>query len=130
MVHQPKPSAFLMILPWTLILDSHTIWARAGRVGRNNYVEVNETVDLSYLFEGNVPDMGVQFIRGIYAMDLHNVFNFTVLKKAISKTIRFRLLGDKEMKTCIWNLSLKYSSLLFCQVFETMECKAYFTFTM
>lgn len=54
-----------MSLPWTLILDSHTICARAGRVAGNNYVEVNETVDLNYLFEGNVPDMGVQFILGI-----------------------------------------------------------------
>lgn len=89
MVHQLKVSAVLMILPWNLILVSHTAWSRAGRVGGNNYVEVNETVDLPYLFDSNGSGMGVQFILGIYAMDVHNVFNFSVLKKVIGKTIRF-----------------------------------------
>lgn len=78
-VHQPKPLAFLMTLPWALVLDSYSIWVRAGREGRSNDGEVNGIIDLVMLFEGNVSN--VQFILGIYAVDLHIVFNFSVLKQ-------------------------------------------------
>lgn len=58
-----------------LTLVSHTIRSRAGRVGGNNCVEVNETAHFPYSFEGSVLDTA-QFILAIYEMNMHNVLNF------------------------------------------------------
>lgn len=59
----------------------------AGSVGRNNYAGINEIVDFSYFFQGNVSDMVVQFMPSIYAKDLHDVFNFSVPKKQLAKLL-------------------------------------------
>lgn len=56
-------------------------------MGGNNYAEINEIVDLAYFLQDDVSDTVVQFMLSIYAKDLLDVFNFSVLKKQLAKLL-------------------------------------------